>query len=585
MNLQAFLDGQSFDAYEYFGAHLEKGGVRFRTYAPGADRVTVMGDFSFWMEVPLRKVDSHGVFSGWVEHASPGQRYKYNMYRGKKRYEHCDPYGYGMEMRPGNCSIIRDLKNYKFTDRAWMKKRSKCFDEPMNIYELHLGSWKKKWRGFYRYDEIAFDLIAYLKEHHYNYVEIMPLTEHPSDGSWGYLTTGYFSPTSRYGTVEQLKILVDRLHRAGIGVIFDFVLAHFARDGYGLREYDGTALYEPTNRTRAYSEWGSMNFDYSKGTVRSFLQSAANYWLKEYHFDGLRMDAVSRIIYHGGDMNRGTIPEGMDFLRTMNRGLHAQNPTAILMAEDSTAHPGVTRPADAGGLGFDYKWGMGWMYDTLQYMGRSPYDRYGMWDKFRFSMHYFYDENFVLSFSHDEVAPGRKSIIDKIYGTYEEKFAQLRLLYLYMYSHPGKKLNFMGNELAMFREWDVRREPDWNILKMPIHDAFSKYMTELNRLYLKKPALSRKDYDRAGFAWLDCGTDNACVFGMARNCDGHYMVALFNFSDQEAHCHINYQGNVKLILHSDWEMYGGKTKKKLMKALPGTIPAYTGMLFEQVSAK
>lgn len=583
MDLQAFLNGHSFDAYEYFGAHIEKGGVRFRVYAPEADRVTVMGDFSFWLEIPLKKLNAQGVFSGLVAGAKSGNRYKYNIYRGKKRYEHCDPYGFGMEMRPGNCSIIRELKSFKFSDSSWMKKRTKRFDEPMNIYELHLGSWKKKWRGFYRYDEIAFELIDYLKEHHYNYVEIMPLTEHPSDGSWGYLTTGYFSPTSRYGTVDQLKLLVDRLHRAGIGVIFDFVVAHFAKDTYALKKFGGTPLYEPVDPSRQVTEWHSMNFDYTKGSIRSFLQSAANYWLKEYHFDGIRMDAISRILYPGGDMQRGLIPEGEAFLRNMNQGLHALHPTAILIAEDSTSHPGVTRPAQWGGLGFDYKWGMGWMYDTMQYMGRSPYDRYGMRDKFTFSMYYFYDENFILSFSHDEVALGRKTIIDKLYGSYEEKFAQLRLLYLYMYSHPGKKLNFMGNELAMFREWDVRREPDWNILKMPIHNGFHKYFMELNRLYLKKSALSKKDYDRAGFAWLDCGCDNACTFGMARNCDGHYMVALFNFSDQDARCHIRYDGNVKILLHTDWEIYGGKTKKKILKALPDTIPAYSGMLFEQVN--
>lgn len=582
MDFQEFIDGRSFDAYEYFGAHVEKTGVRFRVYAPGADRVTLMGDFSFWMEIPMKKVNASGVFSVVITTAKPGNRYKYNIYRGKKRHEHCDPYGFGMEMRPGNSSVIRDLKGFKFTDSTWMKKRTKRLEEPMNIYELHLGSWKKKWRGFYRYDEIAFDLIAYLKEHHYNYVEIMPLTEHPSDGSWGYLTTGYFSPTSRYGTVDQLKLLVDRLHKAGIGVIFDFVLAHFARDGYALKQFGGIPLYEPADPSRQMTEWHSMNFDYSKGPVRSFLQSAANYWLKEYHFDGIRMDAISRILYPDGDMQRGLIPEGEAFLRDMNHGLHTRHPNAILMAEDSTSHPGVTRPAAYGGLDFDYKWGMGWMYDTLQYMGRSPFDRGGMRGKFEFSMYYFYDEKFILSFSHDEVALGRRSIIDKLYGTYEERFAQLRLLYLYMYTHPGKKLNFMGNELAMFREWDVRREVDWNLSLVPVHGAFQKYMMELCRLYQKKPAMHQKDFDRFGFAWLDCGTWDPCVFGMARNTDGHYMAALFNFSDHEVDCEIRYDGDVKILLHTDWECYGGKTKKKILKALPDKIPPYSGMLFEQV---
>ena len=410
----------------------------------------------------------------------------------------------------------------------------------------------------------------------------MPLTEHPSDGSWGYLTTGYFSPTSRYGTLDQLKLLVDRLHKAGIGVIFDFVLAHFARDSYALKQFGGIPLYEPVDPSRQMTEWHSMNFDYSKGPVRSFLQSAANYWLKEFHFDGIRMDAISRILYPGGDMQRGLIPEGESFLRDLNQGLHTLHPTAILMAEDSTSHPGVTRPAVYGGLDFDYKWGMGWMYDTLQYMGRPPYERNGLRGKFEFSMYYFYDENFVLSFSHDEVALGRRSIIDKLYGTYEERLAQLRLLYLYMYTHPGKKLNFMGNELAMFREWDVRREVDWNLCQVPVHGAFQKYMTELCRLYQKKPAMHQKDYDRSGFAWLDCGTWDPCVFGIARNTDGHYMVALFNFSDHEVDCKVRYDGDVKILLHTDWESYGGKTKKKILKALPDKIPAYSGMLFEQV---
>ncbi len=582
MDLQAFLRGESFDAYEYFGAHLEKGGACFRTYAPGADRVTVMGDFSGWQEIPLRRISHHGIYMVTIPYVSEGQRYKYVIYQGRKRREHCDPYGYGMELRPGNASIVRSLKGYRFTDSAWMKKRTKGFEESMNIYELHLGSWKKKWQGFYRYDEIAYDLIAYLKEHHYNYVEILPLTEHPSDYSWGYLTTGYFSPTSRYGTVVQLKMLVDRLHKAGIGVIFDFVLAHFAKDAYALKEYDGTPLYEPVEPERAYSEWNSMLFDYGKGPVRSFLQSAANYWLKEYHFDGLRMDAISRMMYPGGEMHRGMIPEGITFLQNMNRGLHQLHPTAILMAEDSTSHPGVTRPVELGGLGFDYKWGMGWMYDALHYMSLSPWDRCQMRGKFEFSMYYFYDEKFILSFSHDEVSPGHGSILNRIYGSREEKMMQLRLLYLYMLVHPGKMLNFMGNELAMEREWHVSRQPDWDLLKSPMHDGFHKYFMELNRLYKRKPALSSWDYRREGFAWLNCGSDNPCVFGMARNSDGHYMAAIFNFSDQEARVHVDYHGHVRLLIHSDWQCWGGREKKRVLKALPEGIPAYSGMLFEQV---
>ena len=362
---------------------------------------------------------------------------------------------------------------------------------------------KASFPKWYTYNEIADELIAYLKEYGYNYVEFMPLSEHPFDGSWGYQNTGFYAPTSRYGTAAQLMELIDKLHNSGISAIMDFVPVHFAVDAYGLKEYDGTALYEYPHKDVGESEWGSYNFIHSRREVACFLQSAANYWLKEYHFDGLRMDAVSRLIYWQGDKKRGENGVTINFLKIMNQGLHRLHPTAMLVAEDSTAYPGVTKDVDKGGLGFDYKWDLGWMHDTLKYFACHPYDRGNMPDKITFSIYYAYNERYILPFSHDEVVHGKKTIIDKLNGSYEQKFAQTRLLYLYMMTHPGKKLNFMGNELAMFREWDERREPDWELLKIPAHDSFHRYIGELDRLYLKEKPLWALDHTYDGFKWVD----------------------------------------------------------------------------------
>lgn len=574
--------GESFDAYEYFGAHVQDGGVVFRTYAPNARGITVVGEFNGWQEQPMEQMHQSGVWSCFSPQAKPGQMYKYVIYGQNGRREHCDPYGFGMELRPGACSIIRDLSVYKFTDEKWMKKRTKCYDKPLNIYELHLGSWKMKDGAWYHYNEIADDLIAYLKEYGYNYVEFMPLSEHPFDGSWGYQNTGFFAPTSRYGTAAELMELIDKLHNAGFGAIMDFVPVHFAVDAYGLKEYDGTALYEYPHKDVGESEWGSYNFIHSRREVACFLQSAANYWLKEYHFDGLRMDAVSRLIYWQGDEKRGENGTTINFLKVMNKGLHAIHPTAMLIAEDSTAYPGVTKDVNDGGLGFDYKWDLGWMHDTLKYMECHPYDRANMPDKITFSIYYAYNERYILPFSHDEVVHGKKTIIDKLYGSYEEKFAQARLLYLYMMTHPGKKLNFMGNELAMFREWDEKREPDWDILKMPMHDAFHRYIGELNRLYLKKKAIWELDHTYDGFKWVDCKSDNKCVFAYTRTGKKTLILAVFNFSDKVAKLSPALEGNVTMLMNTDWEMFGGYTKRSAAKRVPSAIAPYSAMIFSYV---
>ena len=579
MNLQKFYMGECFDAYEYFGAHLEDGGVVFRTYAPNAWGINVMGEFNGWQEEPLQQFHQSGVWVGFSRDAIPGQMYKYVVYGQNGRVEHCDPYGFGMELRPGACSIIRDLTEYQFTDEKWMKKRTRCYDKALNIYELHLGSWKMKDGKWYTYNGITDELIAYLKEYGYNYVEFMPLSEHPFDGSWGYQNTGFYAPTSRYGTAAQLMELIDKLHNAGIGAIMDFVPVHFAVDAYGLKEYDGTALYEYPNKDVGESEWGSYNFIHSRREVACFLQSAANYWLKEYHFDGLRMDAVSRLIYWQGDEKRGENGVTLNFIKIMNQGLHRLHPTAMLIAEDSTAYPGVTKDVDKGGLGFDYKWDLGWMNDTLKYFQCHPYDRANMQDQITFSIYYAYNERYILPFSHDEVVHGKKTIIDKLYGSYEQKFAQARLLYLYMMTHPGKKLNFMGNELAMFREWDERREPDWELLKMPAHDAFHRYIGKLNYLYLKKKAIWSQDHTYNGFKWVDCKSDNKCVFGYTRTDGTQTLLTLFNFSDKEATIAPEADGSVSMLLHTNWEAFGGNTRHSIKKSIEKTLPPYCGVLY------
>ena len=585
MNLQKFYMGEAFDAYEYFGAHLEDGGVVFRTYAPNAQSIAIIGQFNNWKEQPMEQLHQSGVWVGFSKNAHPGQMYKYVIYGQNGRVEHCDPYGFGMELRPGACSIIRDLSEYTFTDEKWMKKRTRCYDKPLNIYELHLGSWKMKGDKWYSYNEITDELIAYLKEYGYNYVEFMPLSEHPFDGSWGYQNTGFFAPTSRYGTAAQLMELIDKLHNAGIGAIMDFVPVHFAVDAYGLKEYDGTALYEYPHKDVGESEWGSYNFIHSRREVACFLQSAANYWLKEYHFDGLRMDAVSRLIYWQGDEKRGENGVTINFLKVMNKGLHALHPTAILIAEDSTAYPGVTKDVDKGGLGFDYKWDLGWMHDTLKYFECHPYDRAFMPDKITFSIFYAYNERYILPFSHDEVVHGKKTIIDKLNGSYEQKFAQARLLYLYMMTHPGKKLNFMGNELAMFREWDEKREPDWELLKMPAHDSFHRYILELNKIYLKKASIWELDHAYDGFKWVDCKSDNKCVFAYTRTGKKNTVLAVFNFSDKEATIEPKLSGKVTMLLNTDWEMFGGRTAKSFKKSLVKTLPPFTGLLYTYPKAK
>lgn len=622
MDIYEFYSGRSFDAYRELGAHVKKevtgkktvvSGVEFVTYAPNALGVNVIGEFNDWNETVMERCYDGSFFKVFVPEARPGMMYKYKIYhRDGSSMEHCDPYGFGMELRPAFASIIRDMDTYRFHDAKWMKNRSVCQGSPLNIYEVHLGSWRTKpvfdeqgnpltpeeiaesnrvAESWYTYKEIAPMLAEYVKEQGYNYVEFMPLSEHPSDQSWGYQNTGFFSPTSRYGTADDLKEMIDILHQHNIGTILDFVPVHFALDGYGLSRYDGTALYEYPSNDVGYSEWGSMNFIHSKGEVRSFLQSAANYWLSEYHFDGLRMDAISRIIYWMGDESRGVNDRAVDFIRNMNQGLKDRHPSIILCAEDSTDFKGTTKETKYGGLGFDYKWDMGWMNDTLNFFRTLPFVRGEHYHDLTFSMMYNYNERYLLPLSHDEVVHGKATIIQKMAGMYEEKFPQAKALYAYMYAHPGKKLNFMGNEIGQFREWDEKREQDWDLLKYPNHDSFHQYMKALNKIYMKEPALSAWDDDPNGFAWILCGKEKDVVYIFQREVNEDKVIVVLNLSGLVyKNYHFNY-GNgdtMKVLINSDWNKFGGSTKdtEKTIKGVNGDfgfdLPAFSGIYLKPV---
>ena len=568
MNIQDFYIGKSFDAYEFFGAHKIGDKILFRVYAPNAAKVSLVGEFNDWQEEAMEQQHQSGIYSITSEKARVGMMYKYCIHtRDGQVVYHCDPYGFAMELRPNTASYIVDLDEYKFNDDEWMNNRDKCYNKPLNIYEIHMGSWmirkdKDINNGWYRYNEIADTLINYVKENGFTHIEIMPLCEHPVDCSWGYQNTGFFSPTSRYGTNRDLKELIDKCHRANVGVILDFVPVHFAVDDYGLAKFDGTELYEYPHRDVGASEWGTCNFIHSRGEVCSFLQSSANYWLKEYHFDGLRMDAISRAIYWQGNPARGVNSCAINFIRNMNDGLHKLHPTAMIIAEDSTAYPKVTAPVEYNGLGFDYKWDLGWMNDTLEYFKIPPKERPNHYYKLTFSMEYFYNELFLLPFSHDEVVHGKATIIQKMWGDYDDKFKQCRALYMYMYTHPGKKLNFMGNEIAQFREWDEKREQDWQLIKMPLHDAFNKYIKRLNEVYDNYEALYENEYDSSYFKWLEVNAPEKSVYIYERGRDDHRIIVALNFSDNEyAPFTFKVEEELRLreIVNSDSDIYGGST--------------------------
>ena len=586
MDMQAFYTGHAFDAYEFFGAHSYFGGTHFAVWAPAAQYVQVVGEFG---EYGMHRTYA-GVWEADVNGADAGMAYQYRVTGANGRcVDHCDPYGFAMKLRPDGRSIIAERPT-GFADEAWLTARSKNYDKPFNIYEVHMGSWQQKEDGsWYTYAELAELLPAYCKKYGYTHLELMPLAEYPFDGSWGYQTTGFFAPTSRYGTPDELAKFINACHKQGIGVILDFVPVHFAVDEYGLKEFDGTPLYEYPAASVGQSEWGSCNFMHSRGEIRCFIQSCADYWLRVFHADGLRMDAVSRLIYWQGDPNRGVNGSTLEFLKGMNAGLQQRHPTAILIAEDSTNFSKVTAPVEYGGLGFDYKWDLGWMNDTLDYFKKTPEERKHNLSKLTFSMMYAWNEHYILPFSHDENVHGKATIVQKMYGEYEGKFPQARALYLYMAIHPGKKLDFMGNEFAQLREWDESREQDWSVLKYPNHDSFRVFRKALNEAYLQNDGFWLREYDPAAFRWLDCAhpEKNACAIWRQGSEGG--VLAAFNFGDTELTDYeltLPQKGKLTLLLDTDWTIFGGSTTKPARgKAMPAAdkltlnLPPFSGVLY------
>ena len=565
LELDAYFVGDTFEAYRWFGPQHTKNGVVFRVCAPHARRVMLIGAWNDWAETEMERVDPRGVYALCVPEAQPGHMYKYRIEEGGagRIRDRADPFARQSELRPGTASIVPAKEPFQFTDGAWRSAQSGNFyNRPMNIYEIHAGSWKRHADGsVYTYRELAAPLIHYCKEHFYTHVEFLPLAEHPFDGSWGYQAGGYFSITSRYGTPEDFCWLVNELHQAQIGVLIDFVPVHFIPDDFALFEFDGTAMYEYDHNTGlTYSQWGSCNFDWGKPLVRSFLQSAADFWLTVCHADGLRFDAVRNLIYTQGDEKRGENLPALAALKSLNAGLKRRHPHALLIAEDSTSYPKVTAPVPYGGLGFDYKWDIGWMNDTLSYLALPPEERPGNHHRITFSMSYFYQDLFLLPLSHDEVVHGKKTILDKMWGEYTQKFAQCRTLYTYFYTHPGKKLGFMGNEIGSFREWDEARELDWPLLHYPIHAGFDRFLIELAELYCSSPALYMDEYHPGCFHWLAADDCAHSVYVYERAAGGERIVTVLNLS---AHAYpayrLSFSEPMTLYeqINSDSSCYGG----------------------------
>ena len=597
IDISLFNEGKHYSIYEKMGAHpmtvdgVE--GVLFAVWAPNADRVSVVGNFNNWdgRRHPMRKLDYSGIYELFIPGKLVGEIYKYEIKaKSGQVFMKSDPYAFSSEVRPANASRIVDI-SYKWKDAAWMEKReNKNTDEqPMAIYEMHLGSWKRPTDGreFYNYRDIASLLADYLLMMNYNYVELMPIMEHPYDPSWGYQVTGYYAPTSRYGSPADFMYFVDYLHSKGIGVILDWVPAHFPKDEHGLGRFDGTALYEHENPRRGeHPHWGTYIYNYGRNEVRNFLVANALYWAEKYHIDGIRIDAVASMLYldygrgdgewlpniYGGNENL----EAIDFIKEVNSKMHELHKGVIMIAEESTAWPMMPHPVEAGGLGFDYKWNMGWMNDFLNYMKLDPLYRKYHHNDLTFSMVYAYSEKFILVLSHDEVVHEKGSMIAKMPGGYEDKFSNLRVAYGYMMTHPGKKLLFMGQEIAQFTEFNENAEVDWSLFEFDAHVFMQGYVKELNELYKTEPALYELDSSPEGFTWINCNSANTSLLSYVRKGkkESDTLLIICNFTPME---HKAYKlatpsgGRWQEIFSSDNNRYGGegrnnKTVKQAKKA-------------------
>ena len=616
---ELFYSGRDCRAFDYMGAHpfVQDGeqGYLFRVYAPEAEKVSVMGEFNDWnRNADYMTRDEQGIWEKFIPNIPEYAAYKYSVWaKSGDVFDKSDPYGFHFETRPGNATKAYDLDGYEWGDASWLDWRKKHlpYSNPVNIYECHLGSWKMHEDGnFYSYRQLADELVPYVKEMGYTHIEFMPLTEYPFDGSWGYQVIGYFAATSRYGTPKDLMYLIDKAHQAGLGIIMDWVPAHFPKDGCGLVEFDGSHLYEYADPLKMeHKEWGTRVFDYGKVSTRNLLFSSAMFWIEKFHMDGLRVDAVASMLYldynrqgewrpnvHGGRENL----EAVDFLRLLNEYILTDHPDVMMIAEESTAWPMVTKPGYDGGLGFNFKWNMGWMNDMLCYCSADPFFRKDMHDKITFSFMYAFSENYILPLSHDEVVHGKCSLISKMPPPYENQFGGLRALYGYMAAHPGKKMLFMGGEFAQFSEWAYQRGLDWMLLDYPAHRQMQAYVKALNHFYLATPQLWEQDTDWRGFEWISHEDNRNNIIAFRRVAkDGSDIVVVVNFSpeeQQEYRIGVPITGTYEEIFTSDKTEFGGsgmangklKTENKPMhgqeQSIVLKIPRF-GVLFFKGKAR
>jgi 1,4-alpha-glucan branching enzyme len=579
-DLQLFSSGKHLHAYRYLGANVHEidgvAGILFGVWAPNAERVSVVGDFNRWDGRchPMRARGGSGVWELFIPDMAPGMLYKFEIRNraSGEIYVKSDPYGKQFELRPATASIVSDNSNYAWHDAAWLERRKQhdWLHAPMSVFEVHLGSWQRGPEGeLLNYRDIAHRLVDHVQQLGFSHIELLPVTEHPYDPSWGYQTTGYFAPTSRFGTPEDFQYLIDYCHQHNIGVFVDWVPAHFPKDAHGLARFDGTALYEHEDpRKGEHLDWSTLIYNYGRNEVKNLLLASANFWLEEFHIDGLRVDAVASMLYldysrdewipnhFGGRENL----EAIDFIRELNTVVHQYHPGVLMMAEESTSWPQVSRPVHVGGLGFDLKWNMGWMNDTLSYIEHEAIHRKFHHDMLTFSMLYAFTENFLLPFSHDEVVHGKQSMLNKMPGDEWQKFANLRALYGYMFTHPGKKLMFMGCEFAQGVEWNSHNTLDWYVLDYPLHQGIKKLVEDLNKLYHNTPALYRYEFDWQGFEWVDCHDSDQSVLSFLRKDGEQFVLVVVNFTPiprEHYRLGVPQPGHYQELLNTDSQYYGG----------------------------